>query len=266
MSILNVEQHGEHYPFTAAVINDDWHSRFLTATPFPHLVLDDFLPESFIRRIVDAFPDKTLCSVSHTRAHQRLKRGYRPHDLGENPCREYLQLFNTPAVLQFVEAVTGVGNLIADPDFVGGGLHEIERGGRLAVHADFTLHQRLQLQRRVNLLIYLNEDWRSEYGGNLELWDATMENCVQSIQPIFNRCVIFLTDKRSFHGHPGPLTCPDWMTRRSIAIYYYTEISSKYDPAEINGITEWQARPGSDDVIPGSRYLRLKRLIRDKLS
>ena len=75
--------------------------------------------------------------------------------------------------------------------------------------------------RRINVLIYLNEKWDDNWGGQLELWDKKMKNCVIKISPIFNRCVIFNTDYNSFHGHPEPMTCPKNIYRKSIALYYY---------------------------------------------
>ena len=70
--------------------------------------------------------------------------------------------------------------------------------------------------------MYLNKDWQEEWGGKLELWDPEMKGCVESILPVFNRCVIFNTDPDSYHGHPDPMTCPEGHFRRSIALYYYT--------------------------------------------
>ena len=90
------------------------------------------------------------------------------------------------------------------------------------MHADFNVHPKLKLDRRLNMLIYLNKDWREEYGGHLELWDQSGKTCRKRILPMFNRTVVFSTTDRSFHGHPHPLTCPPGMTRKSVSLYYYT--------------------------------------------
>jgi Rps23 Pro-64 3,4-dihydroxylase Tpa1-like proline 4-hydroxylase len=112
----------------------------------------------------------------------------------------------------------------------------------LRVHADFRRHITYNLQRRLNLLLYMNEDWTQEYGGHLELWDPQMTACVRRILPVANRCVIFNTSARSFHGHPRPLTCPEGRLRQSIALYYYTA-----DPAreadDSHHATNWQELP-----------------------
>ena len=124
--------------------------------------------------------------------------------------------------LQFLSEVTGIPNLISDPGFEGGGLHQIVRGGKLGVHADFNRHRDYGLDRRLNLLLYLNKDWREEYGGNLELWDRDMIQCEARVAPLFNRVMVFGTTDFTFHGHPDPLQCPEGMTRKSMALYYFS--------------------------------------------
>ncbi len=253
MSQLEVIKRGERFLCSGIkprIATGELRKQFSVAEPFPHLVLDDFLPTEFIRAIVDNFPAKSEASVYHTVPHQQGKRGYRPQNLGDNPCRHYLPLFNSPPVVKFLETVTGIKPLLIDPSFLGGGLHEIDPGGKLAVHSDFNLHKELNLQRRINMLIYLNESWEANYAGNLELWDGELSQCVKSIAPIFNRCVIFATDLKSFHGHPETLSCPEHMTRRSIALYYYTAI----EPGDkLNTTSVWRPRPGSHDLVPSGR-------------
>src|SRR5438034_178076 len=80
-----------------------------------------------------------------------------------------------------------------------------EPGGFLKVHVDFNVHPKLKLDRRLNMLIYLNKEWREEWGGDLELWDADRTMCRKKIAPLFNRTVVFSTGDSSFHGHPHPL-------------------------------------------------------------
>ena len=104
--------------------------------------------------------------------------------------RLLLYHLNSITFLQFVSAVTGIANLIPDPSFEGGGLHQIVRGGKLAIHADFNRHRNYNLDRRLNLLLYLNKDWRDEYGGHLQLWDRDMTRCEAKALPLFNRVII----------------------------------------------------------------------------
>jgi hypothetical protein len=102
-------------------------------------------------------------------------------------------------------------------------LHQSERGGFLSVHSDFARHAKQPTwSRRVNVLLFLNENWQPEFGGDLEFWDRDVARCVTRIAPAANRCVIFPTNEYTYHGHPKPLACPAGVTRKSLALYYYT--------------------------------------------
>ena len=251
MATLKLLRNGDMF-FFAKEQPCDWakslSKEYYAAKPFPHTVIDDFLPVVFLEKVLENFPSKDSCTVLRQHSSAYLKRGYRPDDLDNNLCRSYLYIFNTSPFLQLLENLTGIQGLIPDPYFTGAGLHEIDQGGKLGVHADFNLYRKLNLIRRINVLVYLNKDWRSEYGGNLELWNESMTECVKSIEPLFNRCVIFNTNKGCFHGHPDPLKCPEDRSRRSIALYYYTAPTEKVVPSHtLNEKTDFKARPGSED-------------------
>lgn len=230
------------------------------AEPFPHVVIDDFLPEVVAQRILDEFPSPD--AADWFRWQQGTERKLQTTaELGIGPlARQVLNQFNTSAVVDFLEALTGVEHLVPDPHYLGGGLHQIERGGFLKVHADFNQHPRLDLHRRLNLLLYLNRDWRDEWGGHLELWDTGMTAAVHRIAPIFNRCVVFSTTSFAYHGHPDPLQCTEGITRKSMALYYYTKDrpSEELIPAHT---TRFQRRPG--EVLNSRKPLKetLKRFV-----
>jgi 2OG-Fe(II) oxygenase superfamily len=125
---------------------------------------------------------------------------------------------------QYLDALTGIPDLMTDEELEGGGLHQITPGGFLKVHADFNYHPLTHQHRRLNLLVYRNPDWHETWDGNLELWSRDMSRCVKSIAPVLNRCVIFNTTDSAYHGHPRPLACPPGRSRKSLALYYYTDV------------------------------------------
>jgi hypothetical protein len=234
---------------------------YRTAAPFPHIVIDDFLPDYVAQRALDEFPSPRDDEWFRWDARTERKLQTTAED-GIGPfTRQLLNQFNACAMIDFLERLTGIEHLVPDPHFVGGGLHQIERGGYLKVHADFNHHERLQLDRRLNLLLYLNRDWHNEYGGHLELWNRDMTEAVDRITPIFNRCVIFNTTDFSFHGHPEPLMCPEGKTRKSIALYYY---SNGRPPEEVSAkhTTLFQRRPGEARLGGASSFRdSLKRFV-----
>ena len=136
--------------------------------------------------------------------------------------RALIANLNSGTFINFLEKLTGIKGLVGDPYLEGAGMHRIEPGGKLSVHVDFNKHGKMNLDRRLNILIYLNEDWEEEYGGHFELWNKDMSQAVVKILPLFNRMAMFSTTEISLHGHPTPLSCPPDRCRRSIALYYYT--------------------------------------------
>ncbi|MBY0420702.1 MAG: 2OG-Fe(II) oxygenase [Parvularculaceae bacterium] len=219
---------------------------YANADPFPHIVIDDFVTPAMLDvclRQFPAAPDPD--SASFDRAQERYKTSFNPDYLAP-PVRSFFYSLNSRPFCQFLENLTGIKGLIPDPLFLGGGFHQTTNGGHLSVHADFNLHGPLNLQRRINVLIYLNRDWPVEYGGALELWDQQMKACVRKVAPEFGRCVVFSTNATSFHGHPDPINHPKSTPRRSIALYYYT---ATWDGRERQFTTQFKRRPRSGDAL-----------------
>lgn len=190
------------------------------ASPFPHAVFDDLLPADLLRRVASEFPEAPSMSTQF-RSERELKSAENDWNRFGSASRELVGELNSGAFLASLSALTGIDGLIADAELEGGGMHQIVAGGRLDVHADFTHHSN-GLDRRINVLVYLNEHWDPAWAGQLELWDRDRRGCVERIDPTFGRVVVFSTLADSFHGHPEPLRAPDGVSRRSIALYYYS--------------------------------------------
>ncbi|MDB5423645.1 MAG: hypothetical protein JWQ29_1061 [Phenylobacterium sp.] len=218
--------------------------RYNSAAPFPHIVLDDFLPPQILERCLQEFPRELAGGgVNFEREQERFKSQYHPEDL--TPwARQLFYTFNSRPFIQLLQSITGIKGLIPDPYFLGAGFHEIGQGGHLSVHADFNHHKPMDLERRINVLIYLNKDWKLQYGGALELWEDNMTRRAIQVEPEFNRCVIFNTTSESWHGNPDPVAHPDGVTRKSIALYYYT---STWSDLKRDHTTQFKVRPGTED-------------------
>ena len=231
---------------------------YATAFPFPHAMFDNFLPADLLEQALAVFPRPGDVTWHKFQAEKELKLAF--DDLSRLPevLRNLIQFLNGPTILQFLERLTGIEGLLPDPYLNGGGLHQLERGGFLKIHADFNKIMRAKLLRRVNLLLYLNKDWKEEYDGHLELWNTDMTQRGARILPIFNRCVVFNTTSDSYHGNPEPLTCPEGWTRKSIALYYYVAdvgATSTLTPHS----TLWQ-EPQAPPPPPNAAKALIKRL------
>ncbi|QWD90551.1 2OG-Fe(II) oxygenase [Polynucleobacter sp. MWH-Braz-FAM2G] len=227
----------------AREIGEELSGSYCFAEPYPHIVIDNFLPTDLADKILANFP---LEALDGDVMHEGHYAGHHKRQIFPNDCNDFVRrsfdFFNSASFLQFLEGLTTISGIIPDPYFAGGGFHETSRGGQLGIHADFRVNERLHLNRRLNVLIYLNKDWNESYGGYLEVWDRNMKHKVRSVAPIFNRCVIFNTDADSYHGHPDPLNTPDHIKRRSIALYYYTASKKVYEELPSHS-TMYAARP-----------------------
>jgi len=201
----------------------DLRAQYNSADPFPHVVIDGLFDDASLEAVLRDFPDPQSLRWMEFDSPQEKKLGY-SHERSSvsKIVRHFLNDMNSFEMLLWLEALTGIDGLIPDPYFGGGGLHQIEPGGFLKVHADFNVHPKLKLDRRLNMLVYLNKNWKEEYGGHLELWDRDRKTFRKRILPVFNRTVIFSTTDTSFHGHPHPLSSPAGVTRKSVSLYYYT--------------------------------------------
>lgn len=218
-------------------------SDYQSKMPFPHGCYDNFLNNSILEAVLNDLKQLPVPESAFDRPQERLKTSYSPEKLPYY-TRQLLYALNSRPFIAFLESLTGIKGLIPDPYFMGGGIHIVANGGHLDIHADFNHHKLMNLERRINVLIYLNKDWKPEYGGSFEIWNDDMSAQVESFAPIFNRMCCFNTTSRSWHGNPEPVNHPDGQPRQSIALYYYT---ATWSDSKKEHTTHFKPRPGSKD-------------------
>ena len=224
--------------------------RYNNASPFPHIVIDDFWNQDELEQATDEIENMpegvwtgNLDGTSNESVVQQKKMALNlPESLeGHAPTMQrVMRTLNSPQFISWLERLTGIPNLYADEKNLGGGLHRTRNGGKLSIHSDFNYHPITLQHRRLNALLYLNRDWK--YNGNLELWEPDMSHCVHSISPIFNRLVVFNTTDKALHGHPEKLVCPDDVSRLSLAMYYYSDDRPADEKAPFH-MAKWYERP-----------------------
>ena len=210
----------------AAKLLNTVHGQSFFEEPFKHLVVDNFLPMPMALSCSNAFPGTKDPGWEVTND-QDIEIKYRSDWKSEFDIPEGLidaiRVLNSAPILKAMGDRMDIPKLIPDPFFTGGGLNISKRGGLLDVHVDGNYHDATGLNRRTNLLIYLNERWEKDWGGEFGLYDREGKNCIKKVAPQFNRCVIFDSHDYSFHGLPDPINFPDTVDRKSIILYYYTQ-------------------------------------------
>ena len=203
------------------VLGKELRDQYFESQPFPHSVIDGVFNNETLDKVVSEFDSKEESWHEFDTKYEKKLQQSDDKKLGPTTI-SVINYMNSAYFLNFLEDITGIDGLIPDPYLVGGGLHKIERGGKLGIHVDFNWHAKMRVFRRVNVIVYLNRDWDEGYGGHLEFWDERKSYSVKKVLPIFNRMVVFNTTGKSFHGHPLPVSCPNDKSRKSLALYYYT--------------------------------------------
>ena len=218
------------------------------AKPFPNIALKNFFKDDFLNTVLKEFPDLSTLSKSQSYVEKNeIKLSNNKYNTFSPTIKLFIDFLNSENFLSFIQDLTSIKEkLVADPDLEGGGLHEIKRGGVLKIHTDFNRHPVRDLDRRINILIYLNKEWLESYGGHLEFWNQDMSKCEKKILPSFNTMAIFSTTDFSNHGHPDPLLCPEERSRKSIALYYFSSGRPKNEISNVNvkNRTHFKSRVG----------------------
>lgn len=218
--------------------------RYQSNSPFPHIAIDGLLPEPAAR---SAYEEICATEVPREKINYSTYLKFRQSDRSKiGPAvGAVIDELNSDRFVGFLEKLTGIEGLVADPGLEGGGIHRIGTGGFLKVHTDFNFHREGGLFRRLNILFYLNPDWDEAWGGSIELWHQDVSSCGAAYAPVWNRAVLFSTTDESYHGHPDPLASPEGVFRNSIALYYYTkELPARGYHFDRSEMTNYQPRPG----------------------
>jgi hypothetical protein len=237
---------------------DALRERVRAATPVPNFCIDNFLEPSFAGRVLAAFPsyeESTKVGRSFHAVNERGKVQVTDSSTFAEPIAELNRVLAAPDFLGLLSYVFDIPNLLPDHELLGGGIHQTGPRGHLDVHVDFNYIAERELHRRLNILIYFNEGWKPEWGGDIELWDADVKVCHHSFSPIFNRCVVFETNEVSFHGVTA-VKCPEGRARKSFAAYYYTREAPAHWTGQSHS-TIFKARP--DEVLKGNVMMPLEK-------
>jgi hypothetical protein len=195
-------------------------NEFARRRPFRYVLIDDFLHADQAALISKSYPDIDEGWQNGNGLHTRGKWG--TPDVENTVASTFYREVNSQEFREYISRLTEIPQLLEDPSRQGAGLHQIREGGFLNVHIDFNRLDGSNLDRRLNLIVYMNPGWKEEFGGCLELWDMDKKVMVAKVVPDLNRCVIFETNEISYHGHPVPVKSGG-ITRKSLSVYYYTD-------------------------------------------
>lgn len=191
---------------------------YLLAKPFPYLIIDNFCDEQMLNTLYSKIPELENKSRDYMFANNKFeKSNYK--ELGS----EFQELYTELASDRMNKFLSFIANedVFVDPKNHGGGLHQGKKNSFLDMHLDFNYHPLNKgWYRNMNLLLYLNKDWKPEYKGHLKLVDLrTGEE--KELEVPFNRLIIQQCRAYTLHGYEMT-SFPEGKYRTSIATYAYT--------------------------------------------
>lgn len=202
--------------------------------PFDHCVIDNFFHRKVALQLENEFPNFNSDKWHKYNNAIEVKKVCNNWNVFPKVTYQAFSYLNSTDFLNLLRSVIFKNKkLYSDIGLNGGGWHIHKQGGKLNTHLDYSLHPKLGLQRKLNIIIYLNSNWKEEWDGNLGLWSNESSKkpgkLAKQIVPKFNRAILFDTTQNSWHGLPNPLKCPKNEFRKSIAVYYLCEPPSKID-------------------------------------
>ena len=211
---------------------DELNDKFLNAEPYEHIIIENFLNKEYAEDIYNNFPNDIENWYKYINP---IEVKYAYDDINKLPkcLKDIFYLLSTEQMIKIISKITNISNLEYDQYLHGAGLHSLPRNGRLHMHLDYEKHPYTGKQRRLNIILYMNKEWKEEWNGQTELWNKDMSECITKCPIKYNSALLFKTDEISWHGIPNKIMCPENIFRNSIAYYYVSNLISKDDDKKI---------------------------------
>jgi len=197
--------------------------------PVPYTIIDNFLPEELFKTLsfeIDFLQENDWTVFSNGTSYRKECRNF----TSTPRIQSMAYSFQGSVFLSWIEQVTGINKLVADPHYRGAGITQVSRGNSLGLHNDFNWNEQIRLTRRANIILYMNPVWNPAWGGELEFWNFDKTECLVKIEPRPNRLAIWNYDERLIHGHPHPLMCPEDILRQNFIQFYYSSNATHETP------------------------------------
>lgn len=202
-------------------VSTELNKHHTSAIPVPYTIIDNFLPVDIFNKIVEDVNNIPLEKYTVFEAGENFRKECR--NFVDAPLLQTLSnSLQSSKFIYWLESVTGIGKLIPDPHLRGGGLARIPTGNKIGLHTDFNWNDQLQVNRKVNLILYLTPDWQTSWAGDLELWNKENTECITTIEPKANRLVFWNYETWLVHGHSNKLATPEGISRDNLIHFYYT--------------------------------------------
>jgi Rps23 Pro-64 3,4-dihydroxylase Tpa1-like proline 4-hydroxylase len=219
----------------------DWINKDIVVVeePFTHIVIDNFLKQDVIDKVFNEIPVLNDDFYEYYNPLE-IKYVYDKIDKLQSNIKNVFYALSHTKIIDKLKHIFNIDNLEYDPLLHGAGIHLHPNNGRLHMHLDYEKHPILENKQRIlNIILYLNKQWKTEWNGDTQLWDKNMSECKVRSYPEYNKAIIFKTSENSWHGVPDIIKCSENEFRKTLAFYYIKPLENTMDKnkkgANING-------------------------------
>jgi len=226
----NIKITKENVDNCSPYIFGDWFNEKINtvSNPFPHVIIPEFIKPEYYNQIKSKLPSEPNENWWKYENPLEVKYALDNLELMDNDIRNVFYSLSHEVTIDKFKKIFNIPDLEYDPYCHGSGLHMHPRYGRLNLHLDYEIHPILNKQRRLNIILYLNDDWNPEWNGDTQLWNGneTVSECVIKSYPKENTAIVFVTTEKSWHGVPDIILCPNNFYRKTLAFYYISDVKN----------------------------------------
>jgi hypothetical protein len=244
---------------------DEYKNTFFCAKPFPHLVLDEFIDPPFFSDLTKILKDNKIVLGKHFNSTVETNKGISLNTSLPEKLKEIINYLNSESWVENLSKLTKIPDIfpVTSTNKHLANYHEMRESGNLAPHVDHSHEPVLGKPHVLNIIIYLSEDWNSNFGGNTLLYDRKGKEIKLNIPYKKNRAVIFLHTPYSFHG-VEKINNNANTVRKTIYVDYYSNSTNPFNNIKLNFSNKW-FKHGTTFIFPNKLdYLKPKNLIYTK--
>ena len=218
---------------------------FLTNTPFPYLIMDNFLAHSFYKKIV-----YEISQINKKNTANKKGKSYNTKVEYNKWISKNVNLpKNITQLLNSLNSKTWIKNLeqLSDIKYLVGvkilnkdmsNFHSMGESGFLGSHVDHSAEPLTGYPHVMNIILFLTENWTKNLGGNTVFYNSEGNKIKKKIFYKPNRAVIFLHTPYSFHGVTRIKNNKD-LTRSTIYVDYFSKSLKPYEHIPLLFSNKW---------------------------
>jgi Rps23 Pro-64 3,4-dihydroxylase Tpa1-like proline 4-hydroxylase len=233
---------------------------FYESRPFPYLVMDNFIEKSYFSRIKNILDKKEIILGKNFNSSVESNKSISLNSKLPTELK-LLDFLNSDDWIKNLNALTRIPEIfpITTDNETVANYHEMRESGNLAPHVDHSHEPSIKKPHVLNIIVYLSDNWKMEYGGNTLFYDKKGKKIEKKIDYKENRAVLFLHTPYSFHGVEKIKNSKNEV-RKTLYMDYYSNSLKPFENINLDFSSKW-FKHGTTFIFPNKLdYFKFKNL------